>query len=160
MPKRAAHPSNKVLKEILKRPEETVELLDLTGQGHEHIPVYIDADMLQDWCKMLARGLTFFHWELTTVGYNVELVPLAAHVESEIMAVARRPDSGQYVEEFIGNRAFAYRGFKSDGVRPAIMWMIYLYGSMPIGGDMAVSNACAKSWAVFFTEDEPAEIII
>lgn len=149
MPKRAAHPANKVLREIIERPEETVWLTDQDGQPRERIPVYIDANMLHDWCGLVARGLAFFHWGVATPNYQVETIALAVEVEQDILAMASRYKGGEYVERSVGNGAFGYRGFKCANGEPASMWMIYLYGRMPVGGDPAVSPVCAASWGVF-----------
>jgi hypothetical protein len=151
MPKRAAHRANKVLREIIENSRETVWLTDQTGQQHERVPVYVDADRLQDWCGLVARGLAFFHWGVVTPDYKVEAVPLALEVEHDILAMARRYKCGECVERSVGNGAFAYRGFKCADGEPASMWMIYLYGRMPIGGDPVVSPVCAGSFGVFIT---------
>ncbi len=149
MPKRAAHPANKVLRDIIEHPHETVWLTDQDGKRQERIPVYVDANMLHDWCGLVARGLAFHHWGVATPDYQVEAIPLAAEVEHDILAFASRLKGGEYVERSVGNGAFAYRGFRCADGEPASMWMIYLYGSMPIGGDPAVSLVCAASVAVF-----------
>jgi hypothetical protein len=57
----------------------------------------------------------------------------------------------EYVERSIGNGAFGYRGFKCSDGAPDSMWIIHLYGRMPIGGDPAESPVCAASWGVFIT---------
>jgi hypothetical protein len=151
MPKRAAHPANKVLREIIEGRQETVWLTDETGQRDGRIPVYVDANILHDWCALVARGLAFFHWGVATPDYQVEVIPLAAEVEQDILTLASRYKCGEFVEHSVGNGAFAYRGFKCADDEPASMWMIYLYGRMPIGGDPAVSPVCAASWGVFIT---------
>jgi hypothetical protein len=151
MPKRAAHPANKVLREIIESPPETVWLTDQDGQRQERIPVYIDANMLHDWCGLVARGLAFHHWGVATPDSQVETVALAAEVEHDILDLASRYKAGEFVEQSVGNGAFGYRGFRCAGSEPASMWMIYLYGRMPIGGDPAVSPVCAASFGVFIT---------
>lgn len=151
MPKRAAHPANKVLREIIDSPQQSVSLTDQTGECHERIPVYVDANRLEEWCRLVARGLAFFHWGVTTPDYKVEAIPLAAEVEHHILAFASRLKDGEYLERSVGNGAFAYRGFKCADGESASMWMIYLYGRMPIGGDPAVSPVCAASFGVFIT---------
>jgi hypothetical protein len=105
----------------------------------------------------VARGLAFFHWGVTTPDYKVEVVALAPEVERDILDFASRQKGGEYVEESVGNGAFAYRGFKCADGEAASMWMIYLYGGMPIGGDPVVSSVCATSWGVFITPKERQE---
>jgi hypothetical protein len=151
MPKRAAHPANKVLRDIIERPHEPVWLTDQDGQRQERIPVYVDANMLHDWCGLVARGLAFHHWGVATPDYEVETIPLAAEVERDILAFASHLKGGEYIERLVGNGAFAYRGFRCADGEPASMWMIYLYGRMPIGGDPTVSRVCPASWGVFIT---------
>ncbi len=154
MPKRAAHVSNKILRSILEHPNKPVSLIDQSGQQHERIPVHLDAGKLTDWCGMVARGLANFHWGITTPKYEIKTIPLALSVESEILAMVGSFSGGERVQETLGNGAFAYRGFKCADGEPASMWMIYLYGAMPIGGDPGISNACASSWGVFITPKE------
>ncbi|KUO64485.1 MAG: hypothetical protein APF80_04800 [Alphaproteobacteria bacterium BRH_c36] len=151
MPKRAAHRANKVLHDVIDNSRETVWLTVQTGQQHERIPVYLDADRLRSWCGLVGRGLAFFHWGVVTPDYKVEAIPLAPKVEHDILAMARRYKGGEYAEGSVGNGAFAYRGFKCADGEPASIWMINMYGRMPIGGDPAVSRVCANSFGVFIT---------
>jgi hypothetical protein len=151
MPKRAAHPANKVLRDIIESPKQTVWLTDQAGQRHKRIPVYVDAIKLQDWCGLVARGLAFFHFGVATPDYQVETIPLAAEVEHDILAFACRYKGGEYVERAVGNGALDYRGFKCADDEAASMWIIQLYGGIPIGGDPAASRVCALSWGVFIT---------
>jgi hypothetical protein len=153
MPKRVAHSSNKVLREIVERPHRTVWLTDQAGRRHERIPEYIEADKMHDWLGLVARGLACFHWGLATPDHKVEVIALPADVEREILALGSRLNGGEYVEQSVGNGAFAYRGFKSADREGASMWVIYLLGGMIIGGDPAVSRATASSWGVFITQD-------
>jgi hypothetical protein len=148
VPKRVAHPSNKVLHEIIEGSHETVWLTDRSGQQHARIPVYVDADKLHDWCGLVARGLAFHHWGVATPNYIVEVIPLAAGVERDILSLA---NGAEYVEHSVGNGAFAYRGFKCADDEAASMWVVYLYGGIPIGGDPAIMRVCASSWGVFIT---------
>jgi hypothetical protein len=154
MPKRAANPANKVLRGIIEDPQETAWLTDRSGQRHQRIPVLVDATMLQDWCGLVARGLAFFHWGVATPDYTVETIPLAAEVEQDILALAHKGKGGLQVEHSVGNGAFAYRGFKCADGEPASMWLIQLYGSVPIGGDPAASDALARSWGVFISPQD------
>ncbi len=115
-----------------RNPQETVWLTDRTGQRHQRIPVLVDATMLQDWCGLVARGLAFFHWGVATPDYMVETIPLAAEDEQDILALAHKGKGGLQVEHSVGNGAFAYRAFKGADGEPASMWLIQLYGSMPM----------------------------
>ncbi len=160
MPKRARHPANKVLRQILDGPGSPVRLYDETGQVHERIPVYVDADKIQNWCGLVARGLAFHHWGVVTPEYLVETIPLTAETEANILNFAQRLKGGEYVERDVGGGAFVYRGFKCADGEAASMWIIYLYGRMPIGGDPTASPACAASWGVFITPKNRAPITV
>ena len=157
MPKRSANPANKVLRQILEGPNEVVVLRDYAGLSHEHVAVLVDAEMLRTWCGLVARGLAFFHWGVATPDYEVETVPLSATVERDIFCLAKSFRSGEAVTNSVGNGAFTYRGFKCADGEAASVWMIQLYGAMPIGGDPTISRACAASWGVFITPRDRAD---
>jgi hypothetical protein len=149
MPKRARNASNRVLREVLEGPDETVWLRDQTGQLHQRIPVLVPADKLQDWCVWLARGLTFFHWGVTTPDHTVETMPIDAAEDQTTLLLMF--NGAERMERSVGNGAFSYRGFKYVG--GSFMWLLYLYGSMHIGGDPAASRECAWSWRVVITQN-------
>jgi hypothetical protein len=153
MPKRAANAANRVLRKILEGPDETVWLTDQTGQRHQRIPVLLDADKLRDWCGLVARGLAFFHWGVATPDSMVETTPIDAREEQTTLLVMF--NGIERVERSVGNGAFSYRGFKyaSGG----FMWLLYIYGSMHIGGDPAASRECAWSWRVSITPQDRKE---
>ncbi|MCB1505572.1 MAG: HNH endonuclease [Hyphomicrobiaceae bacterium] len=151
MPKRAAHHGNKALLDVLNGPDATVFLIDQSGQRQQRIPVLIDANKLQDWCGLVARGLANFHWGVATPNYSVEVMPLTPEVERHILELASSRKNGGHIEGSIGDGTFEYRGFMCGDGEPASLWMIDLYGRMPIGGDPDFSRACAATWAVFIT---------
>lgn len=151
MPKRVAHHANKSLREVLNGPVTKAFLIDQSGHRQQRIAVYIDANKLKDWCGLVARGLAYFHWGVVTPGYSVEVKPLGPEVERDILAFASRLQNGGRTEESIGNGTFKYRGFKCADDEPGSIWLIDLYGRMPIGGDPNSSQICAATWAVFIS---------
>lgn len=151
MPKRAQNQANTVLRNLLNSPDENAQLFDMEGKAHERVLMYVDANILEDWCGMIACGLAFFHWKIVTPDYNIETIPLTFEKERALISFAERNDGSGYAENTIGNNAFSYLGFRELNHGRSSVWILRLYGRMPIGGDPSVSNALASSWSVFIT---------
>jgi hypothetical protein len=142
MPKRAAHQGNKALHNALQDPKQSIWLVDSDGLWHERTPILLEPIKMLSWCALLARGLAYFHWnESIAPNYEVEVVPLEAEVEREISMMVDR----WKVEQTLGRGAFRYRGFNAVDDSSASVWIIEIYGRMPIGGNQKL----AASWAIF-----------
>jgi hypothetical protein len=151
MPKRAAHHGNKVLRQTLESPNSPVWLLDSEGQKHERIPVLVDAQKLKNWCGAIAQGLAYFHWGTALAAVDIDVIPLADTVETEILSLVTAKNTGCYIEQSVGRGAFEYIGFRESRNAAESVWLIRIYGRMPIGGDPTISPVCASSWGVFIT---------
>lgn len=149
MPKRARNRGNKALHRALESTDVAVTVIDHEGQTTRRTPASISASKLEDWCGLVARGLAFYHWEVATPDYKVDVRPLNAAVEQGILAHVSGVDAKWRVKETVGEGAFRYHGVKCADDESASIWMIDLYGRMPIGGAPSVSPTYAATWAVF-----------
>lgn len=96
--------------------------------------------------KMIAQGLSYFHWNLLlphntcdiTGGY---LIPEGVEIVERLLSM----NAGKRVKEVLGGGAFEYEGVQATDRPEITIWRMSLYGAL-VGGDehcpsLRVSNA-------------------
>ena len=104
MPKRAARQENRVLQEILGNPKESVVLVNQAGQRHEREPALLDANTMEEWFGLVARGLAYFHWDVVKPHYDIVVRPIANEAERDLLALGKKTDEADRVEGDCGQR--------------------------------------------------------
>lgn len=95
--------------------------------------VAFDADMLEQWCQMVVRGLCWHHWQtiLDDSCHFDFMVPTSVHDANFGRVLALDPEPA---EANLGNGTIIYKGVRSDEIPQATAWRFQVYG-LVIGGE-------------------------
>jgi len=118
------------------------------GAPVETFAVPFDSDKLTALFAMIARALTWHHWNaIIPPAYPVSATVLNPHFEPTMRAIFLRPRRAQARGE-LADGLFRYEGALSADEPPLTLWRFQAYGGLVLGGDQHLPQPAALTvWA-------------